>query len=232
MDRDTVSAPTQLRRHGVVALCALIASMALHGVLLSRLPSLLVGRLLEQPAFPDYPAIELGEVERLPREITPPPARFRPENPEEVQAVWGEAEVGTALSAASLPVPEMPEVSMGMLKGEAESLAQPPTPEAPAAWDPRQEILQIERPQLDDREAALPRRVEAATPRTDRVPDITLPIAQPVNDLTRGLVGGLPTGIESLSRPVAELPEGLGTGRGDTPLRASAGVAGPVVVPP
>ncbi len=232
MGRDTVSAPTEMRRHGVMALCALVASMALHGVLLSRLPSLLVGRLLEQPAFPDYPAIELGEVERLPREITPPPARFRPENPEEVQAVWGEAEVGTALSAASLPLPERPEVSMGMVKGEAESLAQPPTPETPASWDPRQEILQIERPQLDDREAALPRRVEAATPRTDRVPDITLPIEQPMNDLTHGLVGGLPTGIESLSRPVAELPEGLGSGRGEATALASVLVTGPVAAPP
>lgn len=230
MDRDAVSSPTAMRRHGVWAVCALIVSMVLHGLILARLPSLVVSRLLETPRFPDYPAIALGEVETAPRETVPPPARFRPENPEELKEVLGEADLGAALTSAKLPVPEAPEVSSGYVKGEAESLAQPPTVETPAAWDPRQEILQIERPQLDDRVAALPRRFEVATPRTDRVPDVTLPIERP-NDLTSGLVGGLPAGIESLSRPTAELPAGLGSGGGDVELFGVAPGGAPALPP-
>jgi uncharacterized protein YegL len=196
----------------VAALCALALSLVLHGVLLSRLPSMLVGHLLESPAYPDYPAIAMGEVQPEPPEPFHPAARFRPENPAEIAEVWGGAEVLAAMAAANLPIPEGPELSTGPVKGEAESLAEPPHPDQPAAWDPRQEVLQIERPQLDEREAALPRRYAASTPRTDHVPDITLPVEQPM-DLTSGLMGGLPPGIESLSRPMVAgpgLPEAAG----------------------
>lgn len=213
MAREMVSAPGSLRRHGLAAWCALILSVLLHGFLLYQLPPFLLGGLLEHPPFPDYPAIALGQVERDPRPKALPQARFRPENPQEVAEAWGGINTMATMTSANLPVPEMPEISTGPVKGEAESLAEPPPLEATAsAWDPRQEVLQIERPQLDDRAAALPRRYMATAPRADRVPDVVLPMDQPM-DFAQGWSGGLPAGIESLSRPTLHSegnPEGLG----------------------
>lgn len=220
-----VSPPTSLRRHGVAAWCALIVSLVLHAYLLYRLPPMLMGAWSDYPVFPDYPAITLGQVEREPQPALPPQQRFRPENPEELKDLWGAADLLAALPAADLPVPALPEVSTGPVKGEAEALAEPPPAEAPAAWDPRQEILQIERPQLDDREAAMPRRYTAATPRSDRVPDVVLPVEQP-SDLAQGLEGGLPAGIESLSRPMVRLDgpgEGLALASAMAPATPGAG---------
>lgn len=214
MAPETDSAPVSLRRHGVAAWCALILSVLLHGFLLYRLPPFLLGGLMEHPPFPDYPAIALGQVEREPRTKAVPQARFRPENPQEVAEAWGGEGALATMTSAQLPVPEMPEISTGPVKGEAEALAEPPPVDTIAsAWDPRQEILQIERPQLDDRAAALPRRYVATAPRADQVPDVVLPMDQPTA-FAQGWSGGLPAGIESLSRPTLHSegdPAGLGT---------------------
>lgn len=164
MEPGTGIAPTSLRRHGVAGWSALILSLALHALLLSRLPPLLFDQWLDQPLFPDYPAIALGQVERNARTTPEPLARFRPENPEEVAQVWGEADIALALGQEGLPAPAAPALPSMALVEQSGPVAAPPAADVPPAWDAREEILQIERPQLDDRAAAQPRRYRGSAP--------------------------------------------------------------------
>ncbi len=218
MSEDRTITTTSLRKHSAWAWCALILSVLLHALLIARLPALLLGGLQQETLFPDYPSIALDRVERTPRPAPLLPDRFRPENPGELETLWAEPGPPRPSASLELPVPELPEVSTGPVQGEAEALAEPPTEAPTAAWDPRQDVLQIERAQLDDREAALPRRWSTAAPRTDRVPDVVLPMelaADPVMDEP----GALPPGIESLSRPTLRTdsrPSGLEIGPAST----------------
>lgn len=213
MSETPFSVAPSLRRHGAWAWCAIGLSVLLHALLLSRLPDLLVGAMQKQPLFPDYPAIALDRVERIPRPPVVEPDRFRPENPGEVRALWADTLASSATAAPDLPVPEMPEVSTGPVKGEAEVLVEPESAPAVPSWDPRQDVLQIEHPQWDERDSAMPRRWSTAAERTDRVPDVVLPV-EPSAHLAMTAPAGLPTGIESLSRPTVRadgLPEGATT---------------------
>ena len=164
MEPGTGIAPTSLRRHGVAGWSALILSLALHVLLLSRLPPLLFDQWMDQPLFPDYPAIALGQVERHARAAPEPLARFRPENPEEVAQVWGEADLALALGQEGLPAPAAPSLPPMDLVNQSGPVAALPAADVPPVWDAREEILQIERPQLDDRAAAQPRRFRGSTP--------------------------------------------------------------------
>jgi uncharacterized protein YegL len=205
-----VSAAPSLRRHGAWAWCAVGLSVLLHALLLSRLPVLLVGAMQKQPLFPDYPAIALDRVERIPRPQVVEPDRFRPENPGEIQALWADTLATPSPAAPDLPVPEMPEVSTGPVKGEAEVLVEPEAPSSVSSWDPRQDILQIENPQWNEQDSAMPRRWSTAAERTDSVPDVVLPV-EPSAHLAMSAPAGLPAGIESLSRPTVRadgLPDG------------------------
>lgn len=222
MDGEGANTTVSVRRPGAWPWCALLLSVVFHAVLLTRLPSLLMTGWREQPLFPDYPAIALDRVERTPHPAPILPERFRPENPGEIEAIWANPSDLQPVAAFDLPVPELPEVSTGPLQGEAEALAEP-TDEAPrSAWDPRQDVLQIERAQLDDREAAMPRRWSASAPRTDRVPDVVLPMDQP-SGLVLSSPAGLPAGIESLSRPTFQADgEASGLERGPAPTLPGA----------
>lgn len=188
------------RRHSGAALVAVGLSLVLHAVLLTELPPLPLGRVFDQQPWPDYPAIELGEVLRTPRMETRQPARFRPENPEDVAQAYGEPDLGSALTDRPLPIPEAPDISTGPLQGESQALAEPGALPERRAWDPREEILQIDRQVLDEQVSALPRRFVDSVQRTDRVPDVVLPVEQPA-DLVAALQGEGPVGIESASRP-------------------------------
>lgn len=210
-----VSTAQFIRRRGVWAWCAIGLSVLLHALLLARLPNLLAGAMQEQPLFPDYPAIALDRVERMPRPALAEPQRFRPENPDEVQALWSELRMEPAVSAPNLPVPVLPEVSTGPLKGEAESLVEPADSQVVPSWDPRQEVLQIDNPQWDEREAALPRRWTVAGERTDRVPDVVLPLESAAR-VAMTAPAGLPAGVESLSRPTVRA-DGLPAGASSSP---------------
>lgn len=97
---------------------------------------------------------------------------------------------------------------MGPIKGEAQALMEPSVVEPRPVWDPREEIIQIERKLVDDEISALPRRYAEAIERTVRVPDITLP-REAAPDLAVSLGGVGTAGIEAASRGV-EWPAGWG----------------------
>lgn len=188
------------RGHTTAALVAVVVSVLLHAVLLSELPPLPLGSVFDQQPWQDYPAIELGEVLRNPRMETREPARFRPENPEDVAQAYGEPDLGSALTDHPLPVPEAPDISTGPLQGESQALAEPGALPERRAWDPREEIIQIDREVLAEELHSLPRRYVDSVERTDRVPDVVLPVEQAA-DLVAALQGEGPVGIESASRP-------------------------------
>lgn len=227
MATDSAPGPTR-RGHPVAALVAIVLSVVLHGVMLSELPPLPLGRVLDSTPWEDYPTIQLGQILRTRREQAPPPARFRPENPQEIARVLGEPDLGAAVAETALPVPEAPDVSTGPLKGESQALVDPAAPPERATWDPRQEIIEIDRELFDEKISALPRRVTEAAERTDRVPDVVLPVEQPA-DLVTALQGGGPPGIESASRPTVRprggdaAAYGVGDGAEAPDLLASMG---------
>lgn len=229
MPAQPVSATPALRHRIAWGWCAVVLSLALHALLLSRMPGWWAGALRETPLFPDYPAIALDRVERT---LRPRPAvaeRFRAEDPGQLRELW--ADVPVPDEPLDVPVPELPDASSGPVQGEAEALAEP-RPEAmpTAAWDPRQEILQIEQPQLDDRAEARPRRWAAVTPRADRVPDIVLPVESPTGFLVASRAD-LPPGIESLSRSALPPPAQGGEPASAPPVSALAGGELPVKPP-
>lgn len=219
---DAVSPPGPARRRGWWAWFALLLSAGFHAWLLVRLPVFLSVSRLEQPLFPDYPAIALDRVERQVRPPTAAPDRFRPEHPGQVEALWSEIVAEPEVPApVNLPVPELPDVSTGPRSGEAEALAEPSRNVTPLlAWDPRQDVLQIEQPVLDDRAAALPRRWTATAPRSDRVPDIVLPIEEAAGFVVQARAG-LPAGIESSSRPTLAAVPGTGQPTGAGPANTA-----------
>lgn len=194
----------------MAAIVAAVLSVAMHVVMLAKLPPLPMGRVLDRTPWQDFRAIELGEVLRGTRSGERPPARFRPENPQDIARVYGQADVEAATAAAPLPVPEAPVTSMGPVMGESQALLEPGALGAPAAWDPREEIVAIDRATFDEEISSLPRRYVEQVERTDRVPDVVLPVERPV-DLVSALQDEGPPGIESASRPTMR-DEGMGTG--------------------
>lgn len=190
------------------AVVALVLSASLHAVVLEGLPPLPLGRVVDHPVWIDYPSIALGDVQVKPPETERPPARFRPENPEEVLKDLAVAGGASGPSGFNLPIPSAPEVAVSPIQGEAQALMEPSVPKPREVWDPRAEILQIDRKIVDDQVSALPRRYAQAVERTVRVPDVTLPREDPADfPVAHGGTGE--AGIESASRAV-EWPEGWG----------------------
>ena len=150
---------------------ALAFSLALHGLLWAEFPALPMGRPSDGPAMRQARPLVMREVRTapdLPRQVEP--EKFRPEDPEafaEVEPLQKSLleEMRTGAEAMEF-VPPAPAEASAPLPARAEEFA---------AMDFRQEILQIERKAADDELAALPRRLEPATPRVSGAPDITLP---------------------------------------------------------
>lgn len=188
---------------------AVLCSLVLHVYLLEHLPPLPLGRLDDARQWPDYPSIALREVQLHPPETERPPARFRPEDPDEVRMVAGEMELSAPAGGLPVPLAPPPEVSTGPLKGEAQALHEPEFMAERPPWDPREEIVAIEQVRQNQELAALPRRYTEATERTTRVPDITLPLESAV-EISSALGSVEAPGFESMSRPVMEWPEGWG----------------------
>lgn len=199
-----------MKRGGRIAwaMIAIALSISLHAVVLEGLPPLPLGRVVDHPKWVDYPSIALRDVQAKPPETERPPARFRPENPEEALKGLAAAGADSAPVGFDLPVPAAPEVAMSPIQGEAEALMEPSAPEPLKMWDPREEILQIDRKIVDDQISALPRRYAQAVERTVRVPDVTLPREEPADiSIAHGVAAE--SGIESASRAV-EWPAGWG----------------------
>src|SRR5690606_12489515 len=131
--------------------------------------------------------------------IEHPPARFRPENPDDVINALDAGEASAMKSGFDIPVPAAPEVSAGTIQGQSQALAEPAPSEPHSLWDPREEILQIERKSADEQASVLPRRYAEAIERTVRVPDVTLP-REEAADFASVVSGTGTQGVETLSR--------------------------------
>ncbi len=191
------------------AVVAGVLSLALHVVLLERLPPIPLGHVDEASRrWTDFPSIVMSDVQITPPETDRGPARYRPEKPDAVIDEMSASQAGALTELFQLPAPPAPEVSLGAVQGEPQALLEPNPSEPRPVWDPREEILQITEAVIDDKVSALPRRYTEAVDRTVRVPDVTLPV-EPAADLAALLGGVGEPGIESLARDVA-WPEGWG----------------------
>jgi hypothetical protein len=199
-----------IHRSGRIAAASVAAllSLVIHVLLLERLPPIPLGRLSDTLRRVDYPSIILQDVQRDMPEPERGPARFRPEDPHNVTEALAALPQIANNDIFPLPGPPAPEFGAGIVKGKNEALMEPPLGETRPAWDPREEILQINEATIDERIGALPRRYTEMIERTVRVPDITLPIEPPA-DLTALLPGIGDAGIEATARDVA-WPEGWG----------------------
>jgi hypothetical protein len=200
-----------LHRGGRIAAASIAAllSLALHILLIERLPPIPLGRLGEALRRVDYPSIVLQDVRPDMPEPTPRgPARFRPEDPGAVAEALAALPQSAPAEGFPMPAPPVPEFGAGVVLGENQALMEPPREETRPPLDPREEILQINEATIDERISALPRRYTEAIERTVRVPDITLPV-EPTADLAALLEGAGEPGIEASARGVA-WPEGWG----------------------
>ncbi|MCO5044244.1 MAG: VWA domain-containing protein [Verrucomicrobia bacterium] len=199
-----------MKRGGRILWAAIAAALSLlfHAALLESLPPMALGRPVDHSRWVDYPSLALGAVQVEPPPVEHPPARFRPENPKEVLNALDASEAQALKSGFDIPVPSAPEVSLGIIQGEAQALAEPAAPEPRAIWDPREEIIQIERKSADEQASVLPRRYTEAIARTVRVPDVTLP-REDAAYFSSVVSGAGAQGVEALSREV-EWPEGWG----------------------
>ncbi len=160
--------------HGLAAAIAVLLSVGFHWLAVVVFPSLPLGKLpsIRAPEI-RYPSIHMESVRRNMTETVQRPARFRPENPEKTMEVAPSAE--SLVGALDTVLPEPPDMSGSKLAGEEKAL-DGTTPAPPrTAWEPRQDILQIEDKIYGDDIIALPRRYTPRIPRNQAAPDITLP---------------------------------------------------------
>lgn len=193
----------------VAAFIAALLSLAVHLVLLEKLPPIPLGHVADAGRrWMDFPSIVMRDVQLAAPESDRGPARYRPEDPGTVIDELAAAQAGAQSALFELPAPPAPEVGVGAVQGDSQALLEPQASEPRPLWDPREEILQINEATIDESISALPRRYTEAIERTIRVPDVTLPV-EPAADLAT-LIGGVgEAGIESLARDVA-WPEGWG----------------------
>ncbi len=173
--------------HVTAGAVAVLGSLALHALVLSRFPALPVGR--PAPFRPDdrsLPPVVLHEVRPLPPRPPQRPPALRPEAP---GRAYGLPPVPEAFRSALDPVLLAPTDPAARLAGVETALAPPPEAPARTAWTPRPERLEINRRLVRDDVSALPRRLDPALPRTAAAPDVVWPAEPPppgVPDLPGG----------------------------------------------
>jgi hypothetical protein len=163
--------------HALLAGGALVASFALHLLLLETAPALRWNPAPSDLSAPDRrPNLRLREVRRDP----PPraPDAPRPYDPARPDGPLGATPAPREFLSAMDPVLLHPPAPAVPLAGGAEALA-PPAPPPRAEWTPRQERIEIAermaRAELEDR----PRRILPAVPRVAAAPDIAPPELTP-----------------------------------------------------
>lgn len=202
------------RRHVQWAVLAVVLSVVLHIVFILFFPGVAIYGLnrdmLETKA---RVPIQLQEVRTRPElsEAERRPARFRPEAAR--GAVAGDRAVESEASRQPVDEAEVEprRVEAGVLIGEARTLVEPEAAVRPV-WEPRQDIVSINRRFVRDDAVPLPRRYVAAIPRQARGAEIAMPADR--SDI------GSNVGVVAASE-LAENPSDFGWGRG----RGGAGAA-------
>ena len=210
MDGGSLSLPESGVRWSHVLLwgAALAISALMHAAVLERIPELPVGRTPEGTSYARTRAVRLHDVR-----LDPPPPRERPAawdvaEPVGAAEVRGEAQREAASVRPLIPEP-MPEEMVPFTAAEGPLEQAAPLPER-SPWEPRQDILMIERRRIRDDAEALPRFLMPESP-----PGWELPPALPS---PRG-PGGEVLAARALDGLAASgRPSGLGSGQGGGPL--------------
>jgi hypothetical protein len=169
---------------------AVLISLALHLVLLALFPGFTIyglgrDRVLEKPKQTPFKVREImAQPDRTEAERRPP--HFRPETVRGTMAGEVSSEAITFQRTMDESAVEPRPLDAGVLVGEQRSLSEPAPDDRPL-WEPREEILSINKAIVQDGAAALPRRYITAIPRLSGAPDIVMPADRA--DLTTGLVG-------------------------------------------
>ena len=163
------------RQQVLAVLLATALSLIIHGYLLVHFPNMRFDVLKTHAVVESPHTIELSEV--LYGALAPPD---RSEEVYTADASADHAHPGDAvddfIKNLSGWVDDAPEMRDHTLAGDGAGLASPSATPERSAWEPRQEILQVEKRVVDDDLAMLPRRVISKTPRAADAPDITLPV--------------------------------------------------------
>jgi hypothetical protein len=181
-------------------LTAAAVSVVLHVLLVARFPEFTFGGIVRVVQRKYFPAVRVERV-RAEEDVTAArPARFRPENPN--ISVDFPAEANALRRGLEEVLVEPRLLPQDILAGETKVVGQP-TVTARSAWDPRREIVKIEKKICDDSLSAFPRRYVASSRRASRTADITAPVDRPRPE---DLAGGE---VEDFLRPGS--PEGKDT---------------------
>jgi hypothetical protein len=177
------------RRHLSWGGVAVVISLVFHLVLLAFFPGFTLYGLGRErvPDKPRQTPLTLKEVTLQPERMDPEkrPPRFRPEEVRGSSAGEVSSEAVALRRDMDQAAVEPRPLDAGILIGEQRSLAEP-APEDRPLWEPREEIIGINKKIVPDEIAALPRRFISAIPRLSGAPDIVVPADR--DSLTRGLV--------------------------------------------
>lgn len=183
---DWLMEPRRAPRHWALAWSAVLASMAVHTLIVLRMPPLTLVRPAPFEGRKPRPPVAVQDIRREP----PPPSIERPEEfaPERPDASFGTRAPREFISALDPALLE-PRRGAGALTGDLSPLRPPDAPPTRSEWIPRQERLEITKQVVREDPAAPPRRLEDAIPRIAQAPDI-IPPSPPMK--VEAPAGGIP----------------------------------------
>lgn len=157
---------------------AVLISLFFHGLLVSNFPELRFGALVNAVRERVLPPLRVQKVDWESVSRVSRPERFRPENPNLTVDMPGEAgSLRKGLDEVSI---EPPVVREEVLAGESKALGQPTETPQRTQWDPRREILMVEKKVFSDTVNFKPKGFEKDPfLRTKRAPDIAFPLERP-----------------------------------------------------
>ena len=177
------------RRHVVSAGIAILASLLVHLLAILFLPGFSEFTIEPVQGFERPISLRLEDVKMVPEaaESEKRPPKFKPET---ARASAMAGEIGAEMTTIRRPTDEAEveprAVGAGVLIGEQKTLAEPVPVDRPL-WEPRQEILSINRQiAMESLAVARPRRYIQDIPRQANGPDIAAPANR--DDLEKGLV--------------------------------------------
>lgn len=211
-------------RHGIAASLAVVASIAVHLLLVlvaSRVDLNLFARRTYTPPERQYPTLELGSVdistETAAKVLTVLREIGEAVPPDVTQSV---SEMQVAPELGLTDPPAMKDIEL------APELAGMPEPEllpSDDRWMPHQEILAIETVSVGDELAGLERRVIPAFDRVPAAPDIVPAVSSEQISEIHGDAFPVPTPIDFSQTRVAEPPPAQDMGRIVSPVQPEFG---------
>lgn len=183
----------------MAAWVAVVGSVFLHVTVIQQAPPLALGRV---PGFDEVRRIRpvvLGDVRRDVVSALDRPERFRAEAPDQ-QAMERLAADALRETLDAWSPHSLPEMAVA-LAGDDRAVAVPEPEMERAAWDARQELLQIRDRVVPDEVSALPRRLIPDAERTPTAPDITLETSTPGTQLAVRGAGWMQAEASRTGRP-------------------------------